>query len=51
MNYLNCYKHLNVFFNGTFGTWKTDSVDFELKDNSKPICSILYPVPKVHKKK
>ena len=35
-------------FNGTLGTWKTDTVDFELKENFKPICLRPYPVPKVH---
>ena len=37
------------FFDGTLGTRKTDPVDFELKESEKPICSIPYPVPKVHK--
>ena len=36
-------------FNGTLGTWKTDPVDFELKDNAEPICSRPYTVTKVHK--
>ena len=35
-------------FNGTIGTWKTDPLDFELKEDAEPICSRLYPVPKVH---
>ena len=35
-------------FNGTFGTWKTDPVDFELKKGVKLICSKPYPVPKIH---
>ena len=37
-------------FNETLGTWKIDLVDFKLKQNVKPICSIPYPVPKVHEK-
>ena len=35
---------------GTLGTWKTDPVDFELKEYANPICSRTYPVLKVHKK-
>ena len=35
-------------FDGTLGTWKTDPVDFELKENPKQICSRPYPEPKVH---
>ena len=34
-------------FNGTLGTCKTDTVYFELKEDSKPICSLPYPLPKV----
>ena len=35
-------------FDGTLGTWKTYPVYFKLKYNLKPICSIKYPLPKVH---
>ena len=35
-------------FDGTLGTWETDPVEFELKEDAKPICSRPYPVPKVH---
>ena len=35
-------------FYGTLGTWKMDTVDFELKEDVKPICLRPYPVPKVH---
>ena len=45
-------KLLQIFeycFNGTLGTWKTDPVDFELKEDSKPILPQPYPVPKLHK--
>ena len=35
------------FLNVTLGTWKTDPVDFELK-NMKPTCLGPYTVPKVH---
>ena len=34
-------------FYGKLCTWKTDSVEFELKKDAKPICSQPYPVPKV----
>ena len=37
-------------FDGTLGTWKTDPVEFELKEDAKPICSRPYPVLKVHEK-
>ena len=37
------------FFDGTLGTRKIDPVDFELKEDAKPICSRLYPVPKINK--
>ena len=33
---------------GTLGTWKTDTVYFELKEDVKPICLRPYPVPKLH---
>ena len=36
-------------FDGSLGTWKTDTLDFELKEDAKPICLRPYPVPKVHK--
>ena len=36
-------------FDGTLGTCITYRVDFQLKENVKPICSRPYPVPKVHK--
>ena len=35
------------FFDGKLGTWKKYPVDFELKEDAKPICSRPYPVPKV----
>ena len=44
-------KSLQLFeelFDGTLGNWKTDPVDFKLKENPKPIFSRLYPVKKVH---
>ena len=45
-------KLLQIFeelFDGTLGTWKTDPLDFKLKEDVNPICSRPYPVPKVHK--
>ena len=33
---------------GTLGTCKIDLSDFELKEDTNPICSRPYPVPKVH---
>ena len=36
------------FFDDTLGTWKTDPVDFELKQDANPIYSRPYPVLKVH---
>ena len=35
-------------FDGTLGNLKTDQVDFELKEDAKPICFWPYPVPKLH---
>ena len=33
---------------GTLDIWKTDPVDFRLKEDANPICSRPYPVPKLH---
>ena len=35
-------------FDSTLGTWSNTTVDLELKDNAKPVCSRPYPVPRVH---
>ena len=35
-------------FVGTFGAWKTDPVEFELKYNANIIYSKPYLLPKVH---
>ena len=40
---------LKELFDGTLGTWKRYSVDFRLKEDSKPIYSRPYLVKKVHK--
>ena len=42
-------KKLGDLFDGTLDTWNTTPVDFELKDNVKPVCSRPYPVPKLYK--
>ena len=36
------------FFDRTLGTWKTDTVDFELKEDEETIWPRPDPVPKVH---
>ena len=40
-------ENFEEFFDGKTRSWKTDPLYFELKEGSKPIYSILYPVPKV----
>ena len=43
---------LHIFeelFNETRGTWKTDPVKSELKENVKTIFLRPYPLPKLHK--
>ena len=35
-------------FDGMSCTWKTNTLDLELKDDAKPVCSRSYPVPKLH---
>ena len=45
---LKLLQTLEDLFDGTLGTWKTDPVDFELKEDTKPIFSLTYPLPKVH---
>ena len=34
-------------FDGTLGDWNTEPVSFELKEDTKPYHSRLFPVPKV----
>ena len=36
-------------FDGIFGTWEIDPVEFELKEDVKPIFLRKYPLPKVKK--
>ena len=46
---LKLLQKIEDFFDRTFGTWKTDPIGFELKENAKPICSRPYPVVTLHK--
>jgi hypothetical protein len=36
-------------FDGTLGKWNTDPVDIELREDSKPVSSRYYPVPRINK--
>ena len=45
---LKLLEKFEELFNGTLGTWKTDPVDFEKKQDANPICPILYPVLELH---
>ena len=36
---LELLQKFEELFDGTLGTWKTDPVDLELKEDVKPICS------------
>ena len=45
--FLKLLQKFEYLFDGTLGTYKTDPVDFELKENTKPICLQPYPIPKV----
>ena len=45
---LKLLKKFEELFNGTLGTWKTDTVDLELQEDAKPICSQPYPVTNAH---
>ena len=45
---LKLLQKFEELFYGTIDTWKTDTVDFELKKYTKPVFLLLYPVPKVH---
>ena len=42
-------QKIQELFDGTLGNWKAYLLDSQLKYDAKPICSITYPVPKVHK--
>ena len=44
-------KLLHIFkelFDRTLGTWKTDQVNFELKEDANIICTQPYTVPNIH---
>ena len=41
-------RKYNFLFDGTLGTWNTDPVDIELKDDAEPHHAHLYLVLKVH---
>ena len=45
---LKLLQRLEELFDGTLGTWKTNTVDFELKEDVNTICLQPYPVSKVH---
>ena len=45
---LNLLRKIEDLFGGTFGTWNTTLVEFQLNDNSRPVCSQPYPIPRVH---
>ena len=45
---LQLLQNIEDIFDGNIGTRKIDPIDFELKENAKPVCSRTRPVPKVH---
>ena len=47
---LKLLQKFEELFDGTLGIQKTDPVDFKFKEDTKPIFSRPYPVPKVHEK-
>ena len=47
-NLLKLLQFFEELFDGTLGTWKTDKVDFKLKEDAKPICLWPRPLPKSH---
>ena len=46
--FLKLLQKFEELFEGTLGTWKTDTVELYLKEDAKKICSRPYPVLKVH---
>ena len=46
---LKLLQKIEELFYETLGTWKTDPVDFELKEYAKTVCSRPYHLPKLHK--
>ena len=47
---IECLQKIEKLSDGTLGNWKTDPLDFELKEDSKPICFRTCPVSKVYTK-
>ena len=45
---LKLLRKFKELFDEKLSTWKTDPLDFELKENVKPIFSGKYPLPNVH---
>ena len=45
---LKLLQKFEELFDRTLGTWKTDQVYLDLKEDAKPVCLRPYPVPKVH---
>ena len=43
---LNTLKKFEDLSGGMLGTWNTTPLDLGLKDNSMPVCSRPYPVPR-----
>ena len=48
--FLELIPKFEELFDGILGTWKIDPLEFELKENAKPICSRPYAVPRYTKK-
>ena len=50
-NYLmKLFQIFEDLFDGTLGTYRTDPVDFKMKEDPKPVCLWPYPVPKLLEK-
>ena len=45
---LKLLQKFEALLDETLRIWKTDSLDFELKEDSEPVCLLTYPVPKVY---
>ena len=46
---LHILEKFESVFNVTLSTWKTPPVNLDLKDDTTPMCSLPYPVTRVHK--
>ena len=42
-------KKYETIFDGTLGEWKTEPVEFEMKEGAKPHSQRYYPMPHIHK--